>query len=120
MPSDRLARRHRIARTTGKAALLVAAFALLCLPFVLNHLETGSFYRQREAPVVLPELTPGVPVVAPTDAAVPETLEPGASQAPLADTVPSTDIQAPTATPAIDPPGVAPAIADTSVAEPEP
>jgi hypothetical protein len=116
MPSDRIARRHRIARMTGKAALLVAAFALLCLPFVLNHLKTGSFYRQREAPVVLPELTPSGPAVEPPDAGVPETPEPAASQAPLADTAPSTGIQAPAA----DPPAVAPAIADSPIAEPEP
>jgi hypothetical protein len=30
----------------GKIALVAAAFGLLSLPFVLNHLEHGAFYYQ--------------------------------------------------------------------------
>ena len=63
--SPERARRRKILRIAGKVTLALGGFALLTLPFVINHLDRGAFYYQEvpvEIPVALPvESPPAVP-----------------------------------------------------------
>jgi hypothetical protein len=111
MPSDRLARRRRIARTSGKAALLVAAFGLLSLPFILNHLEKGSFYYQ-EVPVVLPDIAPGTPLTEPAPVPEPNAVDTEPPIPPAENPAPLPSADPPVPVPSIEPSLDAPALTE--------
>lgn len=80
--------------------MVVIGFGLLTLPFLVNHLDRGSFYYQ-EVPIELPEVLPietpptvDLPVATPVESGVPPAEE---GLTPVEPALPETESGAPDA-----------------------